>query len=87
MFLLIFSILKAKITTKIVLIRLETPQTSVSFLVIKILPDKREATAAIRKERTTAGPAWSLATWPVMTYTPAPNVLPTPAIKHVLYCH
>ena len=50
--------------------------------IIKMLPDKSEATAAIRKERTTAGPAWSLATWPVMTYTPAPNVLPTPVIKH-----
>ena len=52
----------------------------------KMLPDKSEATAAIRKERTTAGPAWSLATWPVMTYTPAPNVLPTPVIKHVIQC-
>ncbi len=37
----------------------------------------------MRKERTTAGPAWSRATCPVMTYTPAPNVLPTP-VQEVL---
>ena len=31
------------------------------------LPARSEATAAMRKERMTAGPAWILATWPAKT--------------------
>ena len=41
-------------------------------------PAKTEVTAAIRKERVTAGPAVSRPTWPMTTYSPAPKVLPMP---------
>ncbi len=44
------------------------------------LPDKKEVTAAIRKDRSTAGPACSLATDPAITYTPIPSELLTPAV-------
>lgn len=46
---------------------------------LKNSPANTEATAAIRKDKTTEGPAVSLARCPARTYTPTPRVLPTPS--------
>ena len=48
------------------------------FVGLHYLPASMEATAAIKKDRQTAGPAVFWATWPATTYIPAPNVLPIP---------
>ena len=46
------------------------------------LPENADTTAAMAKDRTTAGPAIDLATAPANTYTPHPNVEPVPnAVK------
>lgn len=42
-------------------------------------PDKSDASPAIIKDITTAGPAISLATSPDTTYIPVPTQLPTPS--------
>lgn len=49
------------------------------------LPANTEATAAMKNDRTTAGPATYLDRAPGRTYTPTPMVLPTPsAVRSVV---